>query len=164
MGSAARVWVKPGITASAPARSLFSQGPHQTCDALGHAVDAVANPQAERRDRLLVPAAAEVSLAREVAHDLAQARLHEAVDVLGVELQIRGIPLGAHQHLRETLVEARGLLRGNRGAAAERARVGPRRRDLLAQQAPVERERPVELPEGRVRPRLVVAAPELHDR
>ena len=91
------------------------------------AVDGAADPEAQRGDRLLVAAAAEVALAREVAHDLAEARLHEAVDVLRVELQVgRSRPALAPAPARVPASSAAacsaGWRRSGRGPGRRRAR------------------------------------------
>jgi hypothetical protein len=144
--------------------ALRGQGLDEFAHTLSQMVDRAAHPEPERRHGLLVAAATQVTLAREVSHDLAESRLHEAVHVLGVELEVRGVGLRTPKDLREALVEC-GRLRGRQGAAtAEAACIGARRRDLLAQQPLVEGERGVELPEPSVRVARVVPAPELHER
>jgi hypothetical protein len=105
-----------------------------------------------------------MALAREVAHDLPQAGLHEAVHVFDIEVQIAGVRLRSPQHLGQALVQRPGLGRGDRLAPAQGPGVGARRLDLLAEEAPVEPETLVELPEAAVRIPRVVAAPELHRR
>ena len=124
------------------------------------AVDRGADPEAQRGDRLLVAAAAEVGLARQVADDLAEARLHEAVDVLGVARSryagsacARAAPAPGRRRARAA--SAAGW-RPQRPSARD---VGARGRDLLAQQPPVEGERPVELPELAVRVRRCSCRP-----
>ena len=76
-----------------PLLALRRQGPHERGGRGPQAVDGRADPEAQRGHRLLVAAPPQVALAREVAHDLAQAGLHEAVDVLDVEVEVgRGRP------------------------------------------------------------------------
>ena len=90
---------------------------HQRRRLLAQLVDGAAGPQAQRRDRLLVAAAAQVHLPGQVAHDLAQPLLHEAVHVLGVDLQVEGIRHRVVEHLGQALVE-RGRVLGAEHAAA----------------------------------------------
>ena len=162
IGSAARVCVKPGMTASAPSRPFATRADTRAASASAQPVDRPAGPEPERRDRLLVPAAAEVGLAGEVTDDLAQPLLDEAVHVLDVRVEKGGVRLHPARTSSRPRSRVRRVVRRDRAAPAERADPGARRGDLLADEAPVEGEGPVELPEHRVGRRLVVAAPELH--
>jgi hypothetical protein len=141
---------------------LLGQGHHEIAHARGQAVDDVAHVQPQRDHRLLVAAAAQVPLAREIAHDLGQARLHEAVHVLDVELlHVLRIRLRPVEDLGQALVELRRVVLADGAAAAERPRIRARGRDLLHEQPPIERERAIEIPESGVGVRPVVSAPEL---
>jgi hypothetical protein len=144
--------------------ALLGQGLHEGGHGTTQAIDRRTNPEPQRGHGLLVAAASQVGLAGEVPHGLAQTGLHEAVDVLGVALEARGVRLGPGQDLRQAEVEGRGLVAGEGAAPLQGLHEGPRGGDLLGKQAAVEGEGAVEVPEGTVGVPGVVAAPQLHER
>ena len=70
----------------------------------------------------------EVALAGQVAHDLAQPRLHEAVHVLGVEVEVRRVRLRARRAPRPGRSSRRAASAARKRAAALRARARRRAR------------------------------------
>ena len=144
-------------------RPLLRQGPYQRGRVRAQGVDRAADPQAQRGDRLLVPAPAQMGLAREVADAFGEARLDPAVNVLLLRAR-ESLGSGLVQNGRQTGVQRGGIRNGDGARSRKRHDIGPGGRDLLAHEPPVEGQRPVELPELPVRLTLVVAAPELHDR
>src|SRR5262249_54045840 len=97
------------------------------------------------------------------ADGLGQPRLHEAVDVLGVNLEAGRLRLDLLGEALEGGIEPARLLGLDRGAAPERPHVGARRGDLLGDEPPIGGKGTVELPELLVRVRRVVPPPELHE-
>ena len=142
--------------------ALLDEGAHETGRPVAQPVDGAPDEEAQGRDRLLVAAAAEVRLPGDLAHDLGEPLLDEAVHVLHVEREIRGVGRRPGQHLLEPLLERLGVVRADRAAPAESPHPRPRRGHFLDDQPPVEREGAIERPERGVRARLVVPAPELH--
>jgi hypothetical protein len=110
----------------------------------------VGDEQREVGRHLVVARAAGVELAADGAGDLGEPALHRHVDVLvgrligervALELSLDGIESG------EDLLELRGV----EDAGAEQGlRVGPRPLDVVGGEPAVERQRGVELPEGRI--------------
>ncbi len=143
--------------------ALLGQRPHQAGRVRAQGVDRGADPQAQSGDRLLVAAAAQVGLAREVADRLGESGFDPAVDVL-LLCVCESLWSGHIQNGRQTGVQRGGIRNGDGARSRERHDIGPGCRDLLAHEPAVEGQRPVELPELAVRLALVVAAPELHDR
>jgi hypothetical protein len=102
----------------------------------------------------------EVALTSERADLLLEPRFDEGVDVLNVDVRIGGLGFVAGENAGKTPVELLRVLLRQRPALTEGQRIGARSRDLLADQPPIERKRPVELPEESIRLGVVIAAPQ----